>query len=123
MATATQENQSQNAPDRGIRLTESAVARVREFLERDGGEGLRIDVRRTGCSGWAYDVELAHEIEEGDHVFEQDGLKILVSDKAMPMVAGTTVDFTHEGLVREFRFRNPNVTGECGCGESFTVGE
>jgi iron-sulfur cluster assembly protein len=121
MATATQENQAETAPDRGIRLTESAVERVREFLERDGGEGLRIDVRRTGCSGWAYDVELAHAIEEGDHVFEQDGLKILVSDKAMPMVAGTTVDFIHEGLVREFRFRNPNVTGECGCGESFTV--
>jgi len=121
MATATQENQSETAPDRGIRLTESAVERVREFLERDGGEGLRIDVRRTGCSGWAYDVDIASEAGEADHVFEQDGLKVLVSEKAMPMVAGTTVDFVHEGLVREFRFRNPNVTGECGCGESFTV--
>ena len=114
MATATQENQ-------GIRLTEAALARVRQFLERDGGVGLRIDVRRTGCSGWAYDVGLAHSTDAGDHVFEQDGLKVLVSDKAMPMVSGTTVDFVQEGLVREFRFRNPNVTGECGCGESFTV--
>ncbi|RFF29193.1 HesB/IscA family protein [Wenzhouxiangella sediminis] len=123
MATATQENQAQTAPDRGIRLTEAAVERVRGFLEREGGLGLRIDVRRTGCSGWAYDVGLAEAIEESDHSFEQDGLTIVVSDKAMPMVAGTTVDFVHEGLVREFRFRNPNVTGECGCGESFTVGQ
>jgi iron-sulfur cluster assembly protein len=121
MASATQENQPQDASEQGIRLTESAVGRVRAFLDRDGGIGLRIDVRRTGCSGWAYDVDIAQEAGEGDHVFEQDGLKVLVSDKAMPMVAGTTVDFVHEGLVREFRFRNPNVTGECGCGESFTV--
>jgi iron-sulfur cluster assembly protein len=123
MATATQENRPEDAPDRGIRLTESAVERVREFLQREGGVGLRIDVRRTGCSGWAYDVGLAEEVGESDHSFEQDGLQIVVSEKAMPMVAGTTVDFVHEGLVREFRFRNPNVTGECGCGESFTVGQ
>ena len=121
MASSTQENQPQSASEQGIRLTESALARVREFLDRDGGIGLRIDVRRTGCSGWAYDVDIASEAGEADHVFEQDGLKVLVSEKAMPMVAGTTVDFVHEGLVREFRFRNPNVTGECGCGESFTV--
>ena len=121
MNSATQENQPRSTSDEGIRLTDAAVARVRDFLDRDGGIGLRIDVRRTGCSGWAYDVGLAREAGEGDHVFEQDGLKVLVSDKAMPMVAGTTVDFVHEGLVREFRFRNPNVTGECGCGESFTV--
>lgn len=118
MATATQENVSNS----GISLTDSAVARIREFLARDGGEGLRIDIRRTGCSGYAYDVALARQIDDSDHVFEQDDLKIVVADKAMAMVAGTTVDFVEEGLVREFRFRNPNVTGECGCGESFTVG-
>jgi len=118
MATATQENASET----GIFLTESAVGRVREFLERDGGVGLRIDIRRTGCSGYAYDVALATAVEESDHVFEQQGVQVLVSDKAMPMVAGTTVDFVDQGLTREFRFRNPNVTGECGCGESFTVG-
>lgn len=119
MATATQDNATQAE---GVELTEAALERVREFLDRDGGLGLRIDVRRTGCSGWAYDVELASDIGDSDHVFEQDDLKVVVSDKAMPMVAGTTVDFVHEGLTREFRFRNPNVTGECGCGESFTVG-
>jgi len=118
MATATQENTNES----GISLTESAIERVRAFLEREGGVGLRIDIRRTGCSGYAYDVGLAHELEASDHIFEQNGLKIVVSAKAMPMVAGTTVDFVNEGLTREFCFRNPNVTGECGCGESFTVG-
>ncbi len=111
-----------NIRDDSVQLTPAARHRVREFLERDGGMGLRVDVRRTGCSGWAYDVAIAAELADGDHVFQQDDMKIIVSDKALPMVRGTTVDFVHEGLVREFRFRNPNVTGECGCGESFTVG-
>lgn len=106
----------------GISLTEAAAERVRHFMSKEGGVGLRVDVRRTGCSGWAYDVGIAHEAGDGDHVFEDQGLKIVVADKALGMVAGTTVDFVHEGLTREFRFRNPNVTGECGCGESFTVG-
>ncbi|HLR87502.1 MAG TPA: iron-sulfur cluster assembly accessory protein [Wenzhouxiangella sp.] len=105
-----------------VMLTPAAVERVRQFLDRDGGQGLRIDVRKTGCSGWAYEVELVNEIDPADHVVEQDGLKVVVSDRARPMVTGTTVDFVEEGLVREFRFRNPNVTGECGCGESFTIG-
>lgn len=106
----------------GVELTEPAAARVREFMARDGGLGLRVDVRRTGCSGWAYDVGIARAAEASDRVFESQGLKVLVAEKAMAMVAGTTVDFVHEGLTREFRFRNPNVVGECGCGESFTVG-
>ena len=111
-----------NTGETEVFLTDAALTRVREFLARDGGAGLRIDVRRTGCSGWAYDVALAQEVDPADHVFEQDGVRVVVSDKAMPMVSGTTVDFVHQGLTREFRFRNPNVTGECGCGESFTVG-
>jgi iron-sulfur cluster assembly protein len=106
----------------GVFLTPAAADRVREFMAREGGIGLRVDVRRTGCSGWAYDVGIANSADATDHEFECDGLKIVVSDKALPMVAGTTVDFVQKGLVREFRFRNPNVTGECGCGESFTVG-
>ncbi len=106
----------------GVELTEPAAARVREFMAREGGIGLRVDVRRTGCSGWAYDVGIARKAEDSDRVFESQGLKVVVSEKALGMVAGTTVDFVHEGLTREFRFRNPNVTGECGCGESFTVG-
>ncbi len=118
MATATETVTT----DAAVRLTDAAAARVREFMAREGGVGLRVDVRRTGCSGWAYDVDIAREVGESDLICESQGLKVLVSEKALPMVAGTTVDFVTDGLVREFRFRNPNVTGECGCGESFTVG-
>jgi len=106
----------------GVTLTAAAADRVRQFMQREGGIGLRVNVRRTGCSGWAYDVDIARSVDATDHVFEEQDLKVVVPDKAIGMVAGTTVDFVHEGLVREFRFRNPNVTGECGCGESFTVG-
>ncbi|MEN1729658.1 MAG: iron-sulfur cluster assembly accessory protein [Pseudomonadota bacterium] len=109
------------AQEKTVHLTEAAAQRVRDFIARDGGIGLRLGVHRTGCSGWAYDVDIAQAIEPGEHVFDDQGLKVIVPDLALAMVAGTTVDFVHEGLVREFRFRNPNVTGECGCGESFTV--
>jgi len=122
MTRTTQEKHSVSSSGINVMLTPAAVERVRQFLDRDGGQGLRIDVRKTGCSGWAYEVELVNEIDPADHVVEQDGLKVVVSDRARPMVTGTTVDFVEEGLVREFRFRNPNVTGECGCGESFTIG-
>ncbi len=117
MATATQENLT----EKGISLTPAAAERVREFMARDGGIGLRLSVKRTGCSGWAYDVGLAHETGPDDHVFEDQGIQVIVDDKALTLVAGTCVDFVQQGLVREFRFTNPNVTGECGCGESFTV--
>lgn len=104
-----------------VSLTPAAVARVREFQARDGGIGLRLDVRRTGCSGWAYELEMAQEVKDDETLIEDQGVTVLITPKALPMMAGTVVDFVHDGLVREFRFRNPNVTGECGCGESFTV--
>lgn len=118
MAKSTQVN-AMNSED--VRLTPAAAERVREFLARDGGIGLRVEVKRTGCSGWAYDVGLAREVADDDHVFEQQGVQVVVSPQAMKLVGGTTIDFVDQGLVREFRFSNPNVTGECGCGESFTV--
>lgn len=105
-----------------IHLTENAAGRVREFMRGDPqGVGLRLGVKRTGCSGWAYTVELAKEVGAEDEVFEEHGVKVLVDPKALKMVDGTTIDFVTEGLNRTFHFHNPNVTDECGCGESFTV--
>lgn len=104
-----------------ITLTEAAADRVSTFLASQGGVGLRLGVRRTGCSGWAYDVGLAETVEEGDTVFEDRGIRIVVGADALPLVAGTRIDFAHQGLNRQFEFENPNVTDECGCGESFTV--
>ena len=105
-----------------ISLTESAAKRVRNFLDRDGGVALRLGVRKTGCSGWAYTVDLADEIGANDAVFEQGDVKVIVDHDSLAYLDGSTIDFVSEGLGSTFRFENPNVTEECGCGESFTIG-
>ncbi len=105
-----------------ITLTPVAFERVRQFLAANPAAlGLRFGVKRTGCSGWGYEVELAHEMREGDTVSEQDGVRIHVDATSQPMVDGTTIDFVRKGLNHEFVFANPNAAAECGCGESFTT--
>jgi iron-sulfur cluster assembly protein len=105
-----------------VSLTQSAAARVKSFLEKRGhGVGLRIGVKRTGCSGWAYTIDYADAVAADDRVFDQGGVKIIVDDKSLGLIDGTEVDFIKDGLNEAFKFRNPNVKGECGCGESFSV--
>ena len=105
-----------------ISLTESAATRVKTFLvSRGHGVGLRLGVRKTGCSGFAYVVDLAESIGEGDQLVDVDGLPLIVNDKSLAMVEGTVIDFQRQGLNASFVFHNPNATGECGCGESFTI--
>ena len=104
-----------------IRLTDAATERVRNFLASDGGVGLRLGVRKTGCSGWAYVVELATGVDSEDVVFEQGDVKVVVDRDSLAFLDGSTVDFVSQGLGSTFLFDNPNVTEECGCGESFTI--
>jgi len=105
-----------------ISLTESAADRIRTFLATRGhGFGLRLSVRRTGCSGFAYVVNYADDVNPDDVVCEDRGVKVFVDPASLPMLDGTVVDFVKQGLNEAFRFRNPNVKGECGCGESFSV--
>ena len=105
-----------------IHLTDSAADRVRQYLVKRGkGLGLRLGVRKTGCSGFAYVVDYADEAGATDLVFEERGVKVFVDPDSLPLIDGTTVDFVRQGLNEAFRFQNPNVTGECGCGESFNV--
>jgi iron-sulfur cluster assembly protein len=105
-----------------VSLTPSAAERVRSFLANRGrGVGLRLGVKKTGCSGFAYVVNYADEIAVGDVVFEIGGIKVIVDDESLRYVDGTEIDFVREGLNEAFKFRNPNVKGECGCGESFNV--
>lgn len=105
-----------------VSLTTSAAERVRSYLGiRGHGVGLRVGVKRTGCSGWAYTIDYADSIEADDVVFDQAGVKVVVDSKSLDLIDGTEVDFVKEGLNESFRFRNPNVKGECGCGESFSV--
>ena len=105
-----------------ITLTESAADRVKVFLDNRGkGVGLRLGVKTTGCSGMAYIIEFADEIDSDDNVFEDKGVKVLVDPKSLIYLDGTEVDYAKEGLNEGFQFNNPNVKDSCGCGESFTV--
>ncbi|HEY7995767.1 MAG TPA: iron-sulfur cluster assembly protein IscA [Steroidobacteraceae bacterium] len=105
-----------------ISLTESAATRVKAFLASRGhGVGLRLGVRKTGCSGFAYVINYADSAAPDDAVFEDRGVQVFVDRTSLDLIDGTVVDFVKEGLNEAFRFRNPNVKGECGCGESFSV--
>lgn len=105
-----------------ITITESAADRVRSHLKSRGtGLGLRLGIKKTGCSGFAYVVGYADDINDDDVIFEDREVKIVVEKECLTYIDGTEVDFVKKGLSEAFRFLNPNVQGECGCGESFTI--
>jgi iron-sulfur cluster assembly protein len=105
-----------------ITLTAAAAERVTQFLENRGkGVGLRLGIKTMGCSGMAYVIEYADEIEDDDIVFEDHGVKVIVNPKSLVYLDGTELDFAREGLNEGFQFNNPNVKDSCGCGESFNV--
>lgn len=105
-----------------ITVTDKAAKHVQKFLVKRGkGVGLRLGVRTTGCSGLAYKLEYVDELAPEDQVFESLGVKIIVDPKSLAYIDGTELDFAREGLNEGFRFNNPNVKDECGCGESFRV--
>jgi iron-sulfur cluster assembly protein len=105
-----------------ISLTDSAAQRVRKYLDTRGeGLGLRLGITKTGCSGYSYVINYAEELLDSDIVFEDKGVKVVVDPEALPLIDGTEVDFVKNGLNEAFSFRNPNITGECGCGESFNI--
>lgn len=105
-----------------VSLTQPAADRVKSYLDARGkGVGLRVGIKKTGCSGYAYVVNYADEVSGSDIVFEDHGVKVVVDKESLELIDGTEVDFVKQGLNEAFRFRNPNVTGECGCGESFSV--
>ena len=105
-----------------ITLTENAARHVQSNLAKRGkGVALRVGVRTSGCSGMAYKLEFADVVNPEDHEFESHGVKVIVDPKSLPYLHGTELDYTREGLNEGFKFRNPNVKDECGCGESFNV--
>ena len=105
-----------------ITLTEQAAQHVSRYIERRGkGLGVRLGVRTTGCSGLAYKLEFVDDSEPDDQVFESHGVRVFVDPKSLAYLDGTELDFGREGLNEGFRFNNPNVKSECGCGESFQV--
>lgn len=105
-----------------VMLTDSAAERVKRFMtERGSGEGLRIGIKTTGCSGFAYVVDIADRVSDEDRVFESHGVKVIVDANSLSYLDGTTIDFGRDGLNEGFTYDNPNVKSLCGCGESFGV--
>ncbi|MBE0599695.1 MAG: iron-sulfur cluster assembly protein IscA [Burkholderiaceae bacterium] len=105
-----------------VTLTEAAASRVNRFMEKRGsGIGVRLGVKTTGCSGLAYKIEFVDGSNPEDIEFVSHGVRLLVDPKSLPYLEGTELDFVREGLSEGFRFNNPNVKSECGCGESFTI--
>jgi iron-sulfur cluster assembly protein len=106
----------------GISLTETAAEHVNSFLAKRGkGLGIRVAVKTTGCSGLMYVMEPVDEVQEEDLKFESQGIEVFVEPKSLIYIDGTQMDYVKQGLNEGFEFKNPNVQGECGCGESFTV--
>ena len=105
-----------------ISVTQAAADHVQRHLaNRGSGMGIRVGVRTTGCSGMAYVLEFVDEVDTEDSVYEGHGIKVVVDPKSLVFLDGTELDFVKEGLNEGFQFKNPNVSAECGCGESFTV--
>ncbi|MFT5653880.1 MAG: iron-sulfur cluster assembly protein, partial [Psychromonas sp.] len=105
-----------------ITMTEPAAKHVAAFLSNRGkGIGLRLAVKTSGCSGMAYVLEFVDVLNDDDQVFIDKGVKVIVDKKSLLYIDGTELDFVKEGLNEGFEFNNPNIDGECGCGESFSV--
>ncbi len=105
-----------------VALTESAANRIKKQLASRGkGVGLRVGVKKSGCSGYAYVLDYADQPGPDDTLFESHGATVVVARDHLPILNGLTVDFQREGLNEAFKFINPNVKAECGCGESFAV--
>ncbi|MFN4325946.1 MAG: iron-sulfur cluster assembly protein IscA [Azonexus sp.] len=105
-----------------VTLSDKAAKHVVNFLNKRGkGIGLRLGVRTSGCSGMAYKLEFVDEVNPDDQVFESNGVKVFIDAKSLPYLDGMELDYAREGLNEGFKFNNPNVKDQCGCGESFNV--
>ncbi len=105
-----------------VTVTENAARQIARQLQKRGkGLGLKLGVKKSGCSGYAYTLAYADELHDDDTVFEQHGVKVVVKEKDLQFLEGIELDYRKEGINEAFRFNNPNVTGTCGCGESFSV--
>jgi iron-sulfur cluster assembly protein len=105
-----------------VTLSERAATHVANYIAKRGkGVGVRLGVRTSGCSGMAYKLEFADEVGPDDITFESRGITVLIDPKSLPYLEGTELDYTREGLNEGFKFNNPNVKDQCGCGESFNT--
>ncbi len=105
-----------------VNLTENAAKQIEKQLQKRGqGIGLKLAVKKSGCSGYAYVLDYADLLNDNDAVFEAFGVKVVVAAEDLPLLDGIQLDYRREGINEAFKFDNPNVKGTCGCGESFAV--
>ena len=104
-----------------ITMTPNAAQRVAQQIEQAGAMALRFGVTESGCSGYSYVLDFAHEVAGDDTIFELHDVKVVVDAKSLPILDGTQIDYVAEGLNQTFKFSNPGATDECGCGESFAI--
>jgi iron-sulfur cluster insertion protein len=123
------ENSTQAAPQaadlpRQVSITESAVKRVAWLMEQEGDAELmlRLTVSGGGCSGFQYGFSFDKSQQVDDHLFERDGVKVVVDDTSLDLLAGAEIDFVEDLVGAAFQVRNPNAVSSCGCGSSFSIG-
>jgi iron-sulfur cluster assembly protein len=105
-----------------VSITENAAKQIKKQLEKRGkGLGLKLGVKKSGCSGFAYTLDYADQLNPEDVVFEQYDVKVITSNADLAVIDGIELDYRKEGINEAFKFNNPKVTGTCGCGESFSV--
>jgi iron-sulfur cluster assembly protein len=105
-----------------VSLTQNAAQQIKKQLEKRGkGVGLKLGVKKSGCSGYSYTLDYSDGINSDEEVFEEFEVKVIVQKNDLQFVDGIQLDYRKEGINTAFKFDNPNVTGMCGCGESFTV--
>lgn len=107
-----------------IEITESAAKHILDSVEKQGsGVGLRLSIKLSGCSGYAYQMAIAEEVGDDDTVFENHGATVVIDTKSLKLIDGTTIDYRAEGINKVLTFDNPKASAVCGCGESFTIEE
>lgn len=105
-----------------VSLTEKAATQISKQLDNRGhGLGLRLGVKEAGCTGYTYTLGFVDALDDGDTMYEQHGVKVIISVKDVPFLQGIELDYSREGINEAFKFNNPNVKDMCGCGESFSV--
>jgi iron-sulfur cluster assembly protein len=101
-----------------VTMTPAAANQIRKLMEREGHSGLRIGVKKGGCAGMEYTMDYVADVDPNDESVEQDGARVLIAPMAQMFLFGTEIDYEVSLLESGFKFRNPNVTDACGCGES-----
>jgi len=106
-----------------VTMTDAAASQISRLMRKDGHQGLRIGVKKGGCAGMEYTMDYVDEVDPLDEVVEQDGARVMIAPMAQMFLFGTEIDYEVSLLESGFRFRNPNVTEACGCGESIKFDE